>query len=199
MDNQTVRPSFLSSYFKSLSKSVDERGWRAVFPFWAILSFGVGAGSAYLIPAKFWDEAQLGGTECVYVGILTLNALVTALCWSAFSRVHECIVADKFGAYLMDAGLLNDYILYIDFVQVAQIGAVLSSVGALIVLIIQRQNIIYDRVSIAVMIGLSLYAIKAATDVVTVMHDLIWQKAIYDRHSQEVDEKNDRVIRIKKD
>jgi hypothetical protein len=41
------------------------------------------------------------------------------------------------------------------------------------------------RMILAISIGLTIYAIRYATNAVTMMHDLVWQKAIFEEDERE--------------
>jgi hypothetical protein len=97
----------------------------------------------------------------------------------------------------MDKGLLNGYIFYVDFVHVAQLSALIISGGGLLVLLCEPENISFDRVAFGAMLFISSYAIKQAAAAVTIMHDLIWQKAIFDDHMQ--GRRRDSAIEVRKE
>jgi hypothetical protein len=191
------RPRFLDSFIGAIAKSAEKRSWRAVVPIWPLVAACFGAVFAYLIPAQFWSQEKLEAAVAVYIGIVTLNGLILALSWSAFSRIHESIIDSPFCSYLMNKGILNDYILYIDFVHVSQLSSIIISGGALLVLLCQPGNITFDRIAFGAMIFISSYAIKQAAAAVTIMHDLIWQKAIFDDHMQS--RRRDSAIEVRKE
>jgi hypothetical protein len=177
------RPSFSASFLAALVKSEKRRGNLAFIPIWLIACLAIGGGVACFIPAKFWNYEKLEVATAVYVGILTLNGLILALSWSAFARMHESISDAPFSDYLLQRDLLNDYIFYINFINVAQITALLICALALLLMLCDV-GVIYNRVAFAIMIGTSAYAIKQASSAVSAMHDLIWQKAIFDGHTK---------------
>lgn len=176
------RPKFPSSFLRSLEKGVEARGWRALVPSWLILAIAFGFAFGYFVPASFWAIKHLDTAVMVYIGILTLNGLILVLSWNAFSQIHDSIGDINFGAYLISRGLLNNYIFYIQSVHVVQLLAIIISSSGLLLLLCSVEDITYDRVAFAAMVAGSSYAIKQASSAVTVMHDLIWQKAIFDRH-----------------
>ena len=191
------RPKFLSSYIKAVGQSADKRGWRAVIPWGLLVSAGVGVACAYVVPISFWDDSRLDVSTAVYLGVLMLDGLILALSWGAFSRIYESISTTKFASYLMEKELLNGYIVYNDAIHIAQILAIVSSAAALVVLLIDLPKVIFDQIAFGIMICLSANAIKAATSAVTVMHNLIWQKAIFDQHME--DRESERVVKIRKE
>lgn len=183
MDDNLKRPKFLPSFFRALAKSAERRSWRSIVPTWLVVALCVGAAASYLIPATFWNPNNLSVSTAVYVGLLTLNGLILALSWNAFSRIYEIISAPRFSAYLAKSDLLNGYIVFTGFVHVTQLAAVVVSAAGLLLLLIDRPAVIYDRIAFAAMVSASAYAIKMAAGAVTVMHDLLWQKAIFDEYT----------------
>src|ERR1700685_2046801 len=111
MANNLQRPKFLPSLFKTIGTTLEARGALRSAPWWLLACCATGGLTSYLIPRDFYDRLEI--SVVVYVGILTLNALILALSWSAFARIHELLTGDRFSSYLLEAGLLNDYIVYI--------------------------------------------------------------------------------------
>jgi hypothetical protein len=148
------------------------------------------------MPPAFWGHESQPVSVVVYTGILTINGLMLALSWSAFSRIHESISGDRFGAYLMEKNLIGDYIVYIGYVHAAQVISVIASAAGLIILLYDTR-VIFDMIAFAVVLALSIYAMKQAANSVTIMHDLIWQKAIFDRNPPQG--QDGKVFHIRKD
>jgi hypothetical protein len=182
MTETLERPKFLPSYFEAISESCKKRGLRALVPGWIIVSGACGAGASYFIPISFWASDHMDVAAIVYTGVLTLNGLILTLSWNAFSRIYESISSPVFVSYLMAKKKLNGYIVYIGYIHISQLVAILSSAVGLILLLCSVPTVLYDKIAFAFMIATSAYAIKTAASAVTVMHDLIWQKAIFDGH-----------------
>lgn len=179
-DIPTSRPRFTRAYIDSIGKSFDERGFWALFPYWLLSCVAIGWLTAYYMPSDFWEKGNQAVSVVVYTGILTINGLILALSWSAFARIHECITGDDFGAYLMETDLLIGYLVYIGYVHAAQIVAIIVSAVGLMMLL-YSVPLVAQHIAFAAMLAFSVYAIKQAANSVTVMHDLIWQKSIFDR------------------
>jgi hypothetical protein len=189
MGNEYQRPRFLPLLFKTLGGEVDSRGFRAVVPIWIVVCLAIGIGVAFVLPDRFWLNNNLSTSLTLYSVIITINGLILALSWNAFSRIHDSIVSSPgFSLFLREETLLDGYLLYVDYVHAAQLIALFSSFVSVVVLLIDISSIMYDRIVFGASIGLSIYAIKKAVDVVIVMHDLIWHKAIFEEGN---DNKND--------
>ena len=192
----TPRPRFTRAYITSLGKSFDERGFLALIPVWLLICASVAWSIAYYMPEGFWKNTNQSVAVVVYVGILTINGLILALSWSTFARIHECITADDFCAYLMENELLGDYVVYIGYVHAVQIIAIITS-GAGLMVLLYSLPLLVERITFAAMLALSIYAIKQAANSVTVMHDLIWDKATFDRGNPK--NSDEKVVRIKRE
>src|SRR5262245_3234100 len=127
MADTLERPKFLPSYIKAIGQSAEKRGWKALLPVWVILTGACGAAAAHFIPATFWMGDRLEMAAVVYIGILTLNGLILTLSWNAFSRIYESISAQGFASYLMNKNKMNGYIVFIDYVHIVQLFAILAS------------------------------------------------------------------------
>jgi hypothetical protein len=183
MTEQLTRPKFWPSFFSALAERAQSGTlWRVYFGV-AVCAL-VGAGAAYLMPARLWLDEHWETSTTVYTAILTINGLILALSWSAFSKIFETISAPKFCSFLRRNNLLNKYIVTVSFVHALQIFAVVASAIGLALIVVDVGYIWVDRVVFGVMVFASVYAIAQATDAVGLMKDLIWQKSIFDEHME---------------
>lgn len=183
MTESLERPKFLPSYFAALSERAQGGTlWRMfIVP---ALAISASVGVAYLIPTTFWLNVNLEVSTTVYTGILTVNGLILALSWSAFSRIYESISAPKFCAFLRNNNLLNKYIITVSSIHGLQLLAVIASAIGLVSVLIDIAYIIVDQILFGIMIFFSIYAVQQAVSAVAIMNDLLWQKAIFDEHRE---------------
>jgi hypothetical protein len=175
-----IRSGFLTSYFDAMKDKARTDGWRAVIPVWFVFGLTIGAAVAYAMPDELWHKEKWDILLVLYATMVTINGLLLALSWSAFSRIHEVVISSPgFSLFLRRAQLLNHYIFYIDYVQAAQLLALLASGVGLFTSLMPLPTYL-NRIALAASVGLSIYAIKYAVNAVTVMHDLVWQKAIFE-------------------
>ncbi len=193
MTEKLERPKFLSSFFAALSEKADDKKiWRMfVAP---VFTASIGGTVAYYILADFWSDHNWGIATAVYTGILTLNGLILALSWSAFSRIYESISAPKFCSFLRRNKLLNKYIVTVSFIHGLQLFSIIATATGLVVLLINVEHLIIDRVLFGVMVFSSIYAIQRAASAVSIMNDLLWQKSIFDEHQESKDP--DKVVSL---
>jgi hypothetical protein len=176
-----IRPRFLTSYFDAMKESTRQDGWRAVIPYWVIIGIMIGAGAAIALPDKLWNEQNWQTIVAVYAAILTVNGLLLALSWSAFTRVHELLVSSaEFVVFLRRTKLFNGYLFYIDWVHAAQLIAVIVSAAALFSSLLPELSLLGHRIILAACVASSVYAVRSAVNAVTVMHDLVWQRAVFE-------------------
>ena len=182
-EEKLERPKFLPSFLSALSKKAEEKTlWK--FFIWPVVSFSIGGCVAYFMPAYLWSYDLLEVSVTVYAGLLTVNGLILALSWGAFSRIFQSISAPKFSSFLRRNDLLNNYIVTVSYVHGLQITAVLFSAVCLIFVLFQIEGGLYDRILFGLMISFSIYAIQQASNAVNIMYDLVWQKAIFDEHQE---------------
>jgi hypothetical protein len=182
METEFTRPSFLASYFDAMKDRARTDGWRALVPIWAIVGSCAGAGIVFFLPRDLWaDKQNWQVIVAIYAAMLTINGLLLALSWSAFSRVHELLVSSaEFAVFLRRAKLFNNYLFYVDWVQAAQLFAVIVSATAMFSSVIQKIPVLGHRAILVASIASSIYAVRSAVNAVTVMHDLVWQRAIFE-------------------
>ena len=182
METEFTRPGFLASYFDAMKDRARSMGWRALIPYWGIIGTCIGTAIVYFLPGELWTEKQNWQViVAIYAAMVTINGLLLALSWSAFARVHELLVSSaEFAVFLRRAKLFNGYLFYIDWVQAAQLFALVVSASAMFSSLVQEVGVAWHRVILAVCIAASIYAVRFAVNAVTVMHDLVWQRAIFE-------------------
>ena len=182
MTESLERPKFLTSFFTAMAERAESKTLWRVFVAPVVLG-SVGAAAAYYMPVVLWTEEYWAIASTVYVGVLTLNGLILALSWNAFSRIYESISAGKFCSFLRRNNLLSKYVVTISSINACQIFAVVVSGSGLIVLLINIPYIIVDQILFGVIVFASLYSIYQASCAVGIMNDLLWQKSIFDEHT----------------
>jgi hypothetical protein len=183
MTEELERPKFLPSFFSAMAERAENKTiWRMLLA--PIIAAAISAGVSYYMPAAFWLDDNSGVAATVYTGILTLNGLILALSWSAFSRIYESISAPKFCSFLRRNNLLNKYVVTISFIHGLQLLSIVASASGLIALLVEIPYLIVDRILFGVMGFASIYAIQQAASAVAIMNDLLWQKSIFDEHNE---------------
>lgn len=184
------RPKFLPSFFDVLSKRARKESFVSLLPWWMVGAAGLGAAGAYFVRDEFWGWDKVDISTAVYAAVLTLNGLVLALSWNAFSKIYDYISSAKFAAFLRKHDLLHGYIVYVGFVHFFQVMAVVVSSIGLMTLLMDLHSLVVERIILATIIAVSVYALKMAIGAVHVMHDLIWQKSLFDAHDAETNTGN---------
>ena len=186
------RPKFLPSFIGAIHKEVDETGWRALFPYVLIVCIGVSSWVAYFVPGSFWTPEKRELSVAFYAGVLTFNGLTLALGWAAFSRIYDVLLREQFGKYLMQNGLLNDYILHITFMHIFEVVAVVATAIGLVTVLLPNVPLWLDQLIFAACLSSTAYAVKQAVTAVIAMNDLVWQAAFFE--SNKPQETNGKVV-----
>jgi hypothetical protein len=184
---------FLKSWLQDLSDGLDD-GWYNIIPFWLITFLVIGLAVAYLMPDSFWTTRRDNATA-VYAAILTMNGIILALTWSAFAKIYENIGAPKFSAFLQKHGALEKFLFFVSYTHVSQMIALSVSAITLIITQFEGISLWWQRSAMVATIGVGVYAIKQAAGSVTVMHDLIRYRAIFDADSTPPNSGTVRMIR----
>lgn len=177
---QLDRPKFLPSFLELLRQEAEESSWVAILPYGGIACAAIGAAVSYLIPNGFWDRDQLAVSTVVFTGIMTLDGLILALGWNAFGRVYDKLFGGEFGTYLSEKNLLNNYLVHIAVQHWSQVVAVLISGVALVMVLIENVPLVVQRVTFALVIITTAYAIKQAVAAIKMMNDLAWQANVFE-------------------
>lgn len=172
------RHPFLKAWLQDISEELDN-GWYNVVPLWLALFLAISATAAFSLPKEFWTLRRDNSTV-LYTGLLTMNGIILALSWSAFAKIYETIGASNFSAFLKENGVLEKFLFFVSFVHLFQLIALLTSAVGLIVTQFDTIALVWQRVMLTAMLGFGAYAIKVAAGSVTVMHDLIGYRAIFD-------------------
>jgi hypothetical protein len=184
------RPRFLSLWLEELRGDLDERGIRALVPWWLLCFSGLSIVLAWQIPVGFFQTAHWDISTAVYAGALAFNGLLLALSWQAFARIQASMCAPGFSSFLKRRKLIGGYLFWIDYVQLSQVAAVCASATGLITILLSTVSLHGDRVIFGLVVGLSVYAVKNALDAMKLMHDLVWLHAEFDQMLQDVESAN---------
>jgi hypothetical protein len=187
METDFTRPSFLASYFGVMTERARADGWWSVVPGWGIFAVVAGTGAVYFLPKELWTETQnWQAIIAVYAAIVTINGLLLALSWSAFARIHDLLVSSpEFAVLLRRSKLFNGYLFYVDWVQAAQTWALLVGAAGMFSSVVAKIPLLGHRIILAYSVATTVYAIRSAANAVTVTHDLIWQRAIFEEQELE--------------
>ncbi len=173
------RPKFLPSLLEAWLMNLREEGAISLVPYWMIGAGAVGASIAWSLPSTFWDGQKPEVPFAALSGVLTLNGLILALSWSAFSKIYEVVGAGQFCNFLRRNQLLNHYLLFVSYAHSAQIVAIAASAFALFSVALPFLPWVM-KAAVAVSIATTAYAIKQGVGASMVMNDLIWQKSEFD-------------------
>lgn len=88
------------------------------------------------------------------------------------------------GEFVYKNGLLNDYLVHIDFMHVWQLAAVIFSAAGLISILFDFAIPVADRAIFAGIIISTAYALKQAVDSIRMMNALVWQAAVYEHETR---------------
>jgi hypothetical protein len=178
MPHKLDSPSFLKSWLQDLSEEIDEGRYK-IIPFWILSFVAVGLIVSLYMPKEFWTQRRDNATV-VYAAILTMNGIILALSWGAFAKIYETISAPNFSTFLKEHGALDKFLFFVAYVHLAQLLALIASAGGLIITQFDTIGLFWQRIALATTIGLGSYAVKQAAGSVTVMHDLIRYRTIFD-------------------
>jgi hypothetical protein len=185
MANSTQRPSFIEAWLADLQDDVRRYGKRKLVPWAAIVSCTIGAGVALLVPAEhFWAKPEV--SVVFFTAAVTINGLLLALSWGSFAKIYELASEPSMAAFLRRHNLLNTYIFHVDFIHYAQVAALSCSGVALILCVVGHlpdtisdyvSLLVLQKISMAMAVASSIYALKYALGAVRLMQDLVWNSA----------------------
>ena len=169
-----------------MKEGVHSKGWRAIVPVWLTVGFAGGAASSIWLPDALWTEpSNWQVIVAIYAAMVTVNGLLLALSWGAFSRIHDQLVGTpEFAIFLRRAKLFNGYLFYIDWVHTAQLVALVIAAGAMFSSIVPTIPVLVHKAILASSIGFSIYGVRYAANAVTMMHDLVWQRAMFEEQER---------------
>src|ERR1700730_2250276 len=139
--------SFLKSWLQDLSEEIDD-GWYKIIPLWLLSFVAVGCIISFYMPKEFWMQRRDNATV-VYAAILTMNGIILALSWGAFAKIYETISAPNFSTFLKEHGALDKFLFFVSYVHLAQLLALVTSSGALIVTQFDPIDLSWQRAALA--------------------------------------------------
>jgi hypothetical protein len=118
--------------------------------------------------------------------MVTINGLLLALSWGSFAKIYEMAAEPKMANFLRRHDLLSSYVFQVDFIHLAQICALFWSGVALVLCVVDHlptaisqwiSLLTIQRISLALVVASTRYALKYALGAVRIMQDIVWYSA----------------------
>tara|TARA_Y100000815_G_scaffold273044_1_gene303331 strand:- start:746 stop:1336 length:591 start_codon:yes stop_codon:yes gene_type:complete len=161
------------------------RGPIHVLPWRVAICCGAGFLVALNIEASFFYPRRWDVSVALYAGLLAFNALTMALAWSGIGRVYDSLAAPSFSSFLQHSGVLSTYLFILGFIHGVQTIAALLAIASLGILLVGWIPIWVDRITLALTLGSTLYALWWAYLAARVARDLSWHHATFDSLDEE--------------
>jgi hypothetical protein len=168
---------FVAYWLRDLVVSHDERGLWAFLPLRLLICTLVGGGVGYVAEDAFFTDRS--DRIAFFAGILAVNAILLAVCWAAFAKIYDTLSDKEFGAWVRHHRAHGYYDFYVEFIQLAQMIAVVIVLFSLVLTIAGGVPPWLSRVALGASIGTSLYAGWWASGCVRIMQELADQRAAY--------------------
>ena len=168
---------FVAYWLQDMVVGFQKRGFKSLIPWRLLISGAIGFAAARYIPATNLAKPEV--MIAAYAAMLTLNAILLAVCWSAFAKIFETMGEERFGSWLRRNGLAGYYGWYVDFIHAVQMLAVGVAAASLVVSLMDGFLEIVPRSALGVTVGLSVLAGWWAMGCVHLMRDLSDHRATF--------------------
>lgn len=188
MDQHPLRrPSFLEAWLGDLQEDLRRYGKLKLVPWFLILCIVFGLVATLLVSADyFWSKPELSAV--FFTATITINGLLLALSWGSFAKIYELASEPKLAAFLRKHDLLRSYIFHVDFIHTTQVAAVAWSGIALVLSVADHLPhamggaallLALQKISLAGVVGSTVYALRYAIGAVRIMQDLVWYSTYF--------------------
>lgn len=177
------RPKFLSEFCKSVKYAWRGNNLLALVPYWLLSGLALGGVVSAHLPASYWLDENWDISTTVFTGFLAFDGLLLALGWGAFAKIYEMLGAGWLSSFLKREKLLGAHLFFVDAVHGILVLSAVSS-GVALVSVLLSLPVLADRVILGVVIGMSIWSLIKAFSAMSLMNDLVWEKA----HSKPTDD-----------
>lgn len=168
---------FVAYWLHDVVVGFQKRGFTSLIPWRPLVSGAVGFAAARYIAVENLAKPEV--MIAAYAAMLTINAILLAVCWSAFAKIFETMGEERFGSWLRRNGLAGYYGWYVDFIHAVQMLAVVAAATSLIVSLMGGLPEIVPRLALGLAVGLSVLASWWAMGCVRLMRDLSDHRATF--------------------
>lgn len=161
---------FVAYWLQDIAFSFEKRGFGSLIPIRLLICAGIATAITYKVDPKFLNDRA----SCIalYAAILTLNAILLAICWGAFAKIFDAMSDPKFGKWLRRRNMDGYYGFYIEFIQLTQMLALSIATFSLAFSIMEYIPTIVSKTLLGMTFGSTLYAGIWSSGGVRVMQDL---------------------------
>ncbi|MCR5878413.1 hypothetical protein [Phenylobacterium sp. J367] len=177
---------FVAYWLQDTAYRFHKHGFRTLIPVRTIVCVAIGA--AVGMHANKVTLADTQTMVAVYAAVFTVNAILLAICWGAFSKMFDILSDQDFGAWLRRRRMDGYYSFYIEFIQLMQMLAVATAAVALILSLLAGIPEWALHAALAAVATTSSYAAWWASGCVHIMQDLGDSRSAYLDRRDEVHE-----------
>lgn len=168
---------FLTYLLQDTAYGVAKRGLLSLLPIRMIACAAIGTFASAKLSEKF--IADLSIPVAFYAAILTLNAILMAVCWGAFAKIFDATTDPKFGQWMRLRKLDSYYEFYTDYIHLSQMIATATAAIALTASILSDIPYVITASLFGFTVGSTAYAAWWSFGGVRIMQDISEQRAKY--------------------
>lgn len=166
---------FLTYLLQDTAYGIAKRGVLSLIPLRMIICGLIGTLASAKLGEKFTNEPSI--SVAFYAAVLTLNAILMAVCWGAFAKIFDSITDPKFGQWMRLRKIDSYYEFYIDYIHLAQMIATITAATALTVSVLSGIPYFITALLFGFTIGSTGYAGWWSFGGVRIMQEISEQRA----------------------
>lgn len=168
------RLKFIELFLDSLKQDYRTGGAKRLIPYWLIFFVGIGFALSFNIPALISLELLIK----VIAALITAQGIILAMSMQASGTILTNISQSDFNSYLKSHGLLNYYMLLVQFIQGVHLISLFLLLGsAFACLFDDTLSPVAFRIVFALAIGMFMYAMRWAWGTSIIVRDLIYYRS----------------------
>ncbi|WP_137044245.1 hypothetical protein [Pseudolabrys sp. FHR47] len=173
-------PDFWEIFADALRSSARNRSWRAFFPWCLLLSVGVPVAAVVLL--KQISSLTIGDDQSVTMlsSVAVVAGFLGSVSVATMTQVQRMVSEYPFSSYLKDENLFDQFLFWPQATLIFQIGLLLFSVlAAILVRIVPCINL--NIYVVAVDVGLLIYVCTKTWNLIDLVRKLTWHYEDYNR------------------
>lgn len=168
---------FLTYLLQDTAYGIAKRGLRSLVPLRMIACGVIGTFASAKLGGKFASDASI--PVAFYAAVLTLNAILMAVCWGAFAKIFDATTDPKFGQWMRLRKMDSYYEFYTDYIHLTQMIATTTAAAALVTSVLSNIPYVVTASLFGFTVGSTAYAAWWSFGGVRIMQDISEQRAKY--------------------
>jgi hypothetical protein len=175
------RPDFIRLFIDSVRVDYDTGGLKRITPYILFCCLGIGALISYVLP----ENINLGTLFPLIAAFITAQGIILAMSMQTSGVILSNISQNDFCRFLKAHGLLDYYMLIVQFVQILHVTSLFLLISTAVAIMLDSVLVpSVFRIVFSLSTGFFLYSLRWTLGISVVVRDLLHYRSEYLFHEE---------------